>query len=109
MKEKLFFAFLLILTYAALPAQHIIISEKRGSGFFPIVAASALTSIYVDKKDHWLMHRAAELLQQDLEMLTGRKPEIITSLPASAGQIIIIGSQDSSVTLKRLAAEKRFR
>ena len=73
MKEKLLLAFLVFLSFIQLPAQDIVISEKNASGFFPIVSVSGPTAIYVDEKDHWLMHKAAELLQQDLEMLTGQK------------------------------------
>jgi hypothetical protein len=106
MKGKLFLTVLVCCSFIQLPAQEIIIGDKKDPGFFPIVSASASTSIYVDELDHWLMHRSAELLQQDIEMLTGRKPEIISSLPETAEQIIIIGSADRSVTIKRLAAEK---
>ena len=108
MKVKLILIILVCSSFMQLEAQDIIISEKRESGFFPIVSDSGPTSIYVDKKDHWLMHKAAELLQKDMQMLTGRKMEIISTLPVSADNIIIMGSLDSSVTIKQLAAEKKI-
>ena len=54
------------------------------------------------------MHRAAELLSQDLEMLTGQKTTIITTWPKSSDHLIIIGSLDSSEIIKQLAAEKKI-
>ena len=54
------------------------------------------------------MHKAAEWLQQDLEMITGRKANIISTLPSSADFIIMIGSLDSSSTIRQLAAEKKI-
>ena len=108
MKEKLLLTFLVFLSFTQLPAQSIIITEKNGPAVFPIVSGSGPTSIYVDKNDHWLMHRAAELISQDLEMLTGQKTTIITTLPKSSDHLIIIGSLDSSETIKQLAAVKKI-
>jgi Glycosyl hydrolase family 115 len=108
MKEKFLSVLLTCCSFIRLPAQDVIIGEKKDPGFFPIVSGSAPTAIFVDEQDHWLMHRSAELLQQDIEMLTGRKTEIVSALPASAENIIIIGSADHSSTIKRLAAEKKI-
>jgi len=107
MKGKLLLS-VLICSFIQLPAQEIIISEKKDPGFFPIVSASGATAIYVDPGDHWMMHRAAELFQQDLEKLTGRKAEILSALPASADNMIIIGSLDSSLIIKKLVAGKKI-
>ncbi len=108
MKRKLIIAVLICFSSIKIPAQDIIVSDKYDSGFFTIVSALRATSIYVDVKDYWLVHRAAELLQQDLQMLTGFKPEIISSLPHSADNIIIIGSLDSSEMINRLSSAKKI-
>ncbi len=108
MKEKLLLAFLVFLSSIPLSAQDIIIRENKEPGFFPVVSVASPTAIYVDEKDHWLMHKAAEWLQQDLEMITGRKANIISTLPSSADFIIMIGSLDSSSTIKQLTAEKKI-
>ncbi len=108
MKKKLLIVVLTCLSSAKLLSQDISISEKSAPGYFTISSASQTTSIYVDAKDHWLMHKAAELLQQDLFMLTGLKPDIISSLPLSANSLIIIGSLDSSEMIKRLSAAKKI-
>ena len=108
MKEKYLLALLLLLSFIQVPAQDIIITKKNGSAVFPIVTRSVHAIIYVDKNDHWLMHRAAELLGQDLEMLTGQKATITSSWPRSADHLIIIGSLDSSDIIKKLAAENKI-
>ena len=108
MKEKLLLALLVFLSFIQLPAQGILITEKNGPAVFPIVSSSGPTAIYVDKNDHWLMHRAAELLRQDLELLTGKKTKIVSTWPKSADHLIIIGSLDSSDIIKQLAAEKKI-
>ena len=106
MKEKFLLAFLVFLSFIRLPAQDIVITEKNGPAVFPIVSGSGPTAIYVDKNDHWLMYRAAELLRQDLEMLTGQKTTIITTWPKSAEHLIIIGSLDSSEIIKQAGRRK---
>ena len=97
----------LLTALTALPtyAQDLVTDHASGDDF-PIVTPSAgAVPIYVDPKDHWLMQKAAELLQQDIQRVTGLRPEILSSLP-STGQIpflIIIGSLDSSSLVRRLA------
>ena len=109
MKEKmvayfLFFALMLSVTSSA----QNFVTEKNTGEDFPIVTASKTTSIYVDENDDWLVHKAASLFQNDIEMVTGKKPEIISSLPSSAKNIIIIGTIDGSSTIKKLIEEKKL-
>jgi hypothetical protein len=84
------------------------ITDQASSGEFPIVSpATGAVPIYVDPKDHWLVGKTAELLQQDIQRVTGQRPAILSSLPAT-GEIpflIIIGSLDSSSTVRRLARQ----
>jgi Glycosyl hydrolase family 115/Gylcosyl hydrolase family 115 C-terminal domain len=108
MKGKLIIAVLICFSSIQGLTQDIIVSDKYDSGFFPIVSVLNATSIYVNLKDHWLVHKAAELLQKDIQMLTGFKPEIISSLPLSDDYLIIIGSLDSSEIINRLSSEKKI-
>src|SRR5947199_8501399 len=108
MTRKLLLTFLLFYFYCSLSAQSIMITEKNGSSVFPVVTVSGHTLIYVDKNDHWLIHRAAELLRQDLKMLTGQTATITSQLPESSDHVIIIGSLDSSDMVKKLAAENKI-
>jgi hypothetical protein len=84
------------------------ITNHASGDEFPIVSpAAGAVPIYVDPKDHWLVGKTAELLQQDIQRVTGQRPAILTSLPAT-GQIpflIIIGSLDSSSLVRRLARQ----
>ncbi len=108
MKEKLSLAFLICFTSIKLFSQDITVQEKQSPGFFPLVSNSGTTLIYIDPKDYWLVHKTAELLQQDLLMLTEKKTEIVFTLPSNAGSVIIIGSIDSSAIIKKLSDEKKI-
>lgn len=108
MKEKLFSWMVICFSSISLFAQNIVLSEKRESGFFPVMSISGSTVIYVDENDYWLVHKTVEWFQQDLEKLTGHKATIVTSFPQSADHVIIIGSLDSSAILKRFVKENRI-
>src|SRR3954451_16059718 len=108
MKVKSLFAALTLCCFLQIQAQDILIAEQKAPGFFPLVTTAGGTVIYVDAKDHWLMYRAAEWLQKDLEMLTGKKAKIVSRLPLSADFLIVIGSADSSSFVKQLGAEKKI-
>src|SRR6185312_9839697 len=84
------------------------ITGKNENSDFPLVTSMHSASIYVDKNDDWLIHKAASLLQRDIEMLTDHKPEIISSLPSSSKNIIIIGTINGSEIIDQLIKEKKI-
>ncbi|HZW64496.1 MAG TPA: glycosyl hydrolase 115 family protein [Hanamia sp.] len=83
------------------------IANKNEKGSFPIVGNTA-TSIYTDKNDDWLIQKAASLFQKDVEMVTGKKPEILTASPLQANDIIIIGSINGSDLIQQLIQSKKI-
>lgn len=84
------------------------ISEKKEAGSFPLVSGLTATSVYTDETDHWLVEKAATLFQKDVEMVTGKRPGIIHTIPASASNIIIIGSTDKSTLIKQLVKRNKL-
>src|SRR5215213_7060533 len=99
MKKIFAFALCSFICLLRLNAQNFI-AEKNETGSFPIVSVSASTAIYVDQKDHWLVQKAASLLQADIEKVTGKKPAITKAV--SGKNIIIIGSLDQSPVIQEL-------
>ncbi len=84
------------------------INEKREAGSFPLVSGLTATLIYTDETDHLLVEKAATLFQKDIEMVTGKKPEIVHTNPASASNVIIIGLLDKSALLKQLVQQNKL-
>lgn len=106
---KLFLAvFITIVSLTDTVAQSFI-TETTETGSFPVVSASQATAIYVDEKDHWLVKKAAELLGSDIEKVSGKKPEIIHVLPASAQNLVIIGSLDKSTLIQQLVGQNKLK
>jgi hypothetical protein len=69
---------------------------------FDITAAA----IYVDSNDDALVKKSAQLLQQDVEMVTGKKLLIITAFDKPYKNLIIIGSITKSALVKELVQKK---
>ena len=69
-----------------------IISGSKTINSFPIINAV----IYVDANDFPLVQKSAELLQQDIEMVTGKKIPIINNIVQPAKQVIVLGSRERS-------------
>ena len=91
---------------AALVSNAQLIAEIGQPNSFPLSGAV----IYVDEADHALVKKSAELLQQDIEMVTGKKPVLVNKIPATStiGTIIVVGSIERSSLIKRLFAENKI-
>ena len=75
--------------------------DKNEPGSFAIVSEAA-TAIYTDTSDDWLVQKAATLFKEDVERVTGKKPDFIHSLSTVAKNIIVIGSITQSSFIKQL-------
>ncbi len=71
---------------------------------FPVKGTAILTDI----ADSGLVSKSAQLLQLDIERVTGYKPEIIHRPDKSFRNIIAIGSISHSGLLKELSAKKKL-
>jgi hypothetical protein len=78
-------------------------AQRQG---FPVFNGKVAASICVDENDITLVKKVAGFFQTDVELLTGKKPAL-THQPAP-GNIIVIGSIDSSSFIKKLIAAKKI-
>src|SRR5690242_826492 len=84
------------------------VSTIAQPGDFKIADQNSTCSIYTDTSDDWLIQKTASLFQDDLEKVTGKKPAIIHVIPASARNLIIIGSITQSKVLQQLIRSKKI-
>src|SRR5262245_19886784 len=84
------------------------ISDKPQPGLFDIVSANNTATICTDPADFILVQKAASWLQQDIEAVTGKKPVISSSIPASAKTFIIIRSSQKSSLIRQLVQQKKI-
>ncbi|MFI5133978.1 MAG: glycosyl hydrolase 115 family protein, partial [Chitinophagales bacterium] len=83
------------------------ITEKKEANTFLLTSPAQATFISVDTTDNWLVNKAASLLQNDIEMVTGKKLTIETQISAPVKNVIIIGSLESSL-IRKLVKEKKI-
>jgi hypothetical protein len=106
-KKNLFFIVAIICFSISLDAQQWI-SDKQTPNSFAISSVTNKAVIYVDAADFILVQKAASFLQQDIKMVTGKKPEIINNTSSSAKTIIIIGSVEKSALIQQLIQQKKI-
>jgi hypothetical protein len=102
MKKLVLFPLLLLVSGA--------FSQTASPNSFPIVSSrDGSAGIYADSTDHWLVNKAAMLLQDDIERITGKRLPVFHSLPQVTVQhLIIIGSLDRGPITRQLAKANRI-
>jgi len=102
-RKNLLFIVAIIYISASLHAQQWV-SDKLTPNSFEISSVA----IYTDPADFILVQRVAGFLQNDFEMVTGKKPELINALPAFAKSVIIIGTIEKSSLIQQLIKQKKI-
>src|SRR5690349_16444398 len=98
-----------VFCFASLAQSHTFqLVEKATATTFPLVSANKVTAIYVDTMDHPLVRKAASLLASDIALVTGKKPAIVYDIPATADQLVIVGSMDSSRVVQELSTSGKL-
>jgi len=100
MKKSVLISFVLFISLFA-KAQNII-ATKNVPGNFSLQKVS----IYTDQNDDWLIQKAASLLQQDIEKVTGNKPEIVHAI--NEGNTIVVGIVNKSAVINELVKGKKI-
>lgn len=85
-----------------------VISEKPLPGSLDLISVNNTSVICYDGNDVDLVHRAAGWMQQDAEMVTGKRLSITNTIPASAKNIVIIGTPEKSSFIKLLIQQKKL-
>jgi Glycosyl hydrolase family 67 N-terminus. len=94
-----------ILTGIHIHAQQFV-ALKMEAGSFPI--STEQCSIMVDDHDDWIVQRAAELLQQDILAVTGKKQLISHQIENSPNYRIIIGTVEHSRIISELSSQHKI-
>lgn len=84
------------------------VTNKKINGALVLADDQQLSQIYVSGADDQVVQKAAALLQQDIEMVSGKKPVLVNNLPATAKNLVIIGSLEKSDVIRQLIKEKKL-
>lgn len=84
------------------------ISSLKSEGSFVISEAGKTSSLVLDVNEFTGVLRIAGYLQEDLQKVTGNKPELIVGKIPSSGEVIIAGTLGKSSLITRLVKSKRI-
>jgi hypothetical protein len=106
MKKRL--AFLIFLSCFLLTKSNAqnFVTDENIAGAFPLVSAAGTANICVDRHDYFIANKAASLLQQDIENVTGKWPKIINQI--SGKNILIICSIERSSLINELVSNGKL-
>ncbi|EWM18797.1 glycosyl hydrolase 115 family protein [Kutzneria sp. 744] len=84
------------------------VSDRAGTGSFPLVSGGKATALVVSGSDHPGVLRVAGDLQADLERVTGIRPALHVDEMPTASQLVLIGSIDRSPLVRDLVSAGRL-
>ena len=80
----------------------------KSESVFPIVSPNRKSTIYYDKADFEVVEKTVKLFANDVQMVTGVKPNIITSKSEPVDNIIIIGTIGKNQLINELVLSKKL-
>ncbi len=105
---KKFFFIALLLPQVLFAQIQIIHQSAENDDCFTIVNQKISASIYFDTTDYEVVHKTAQLFASDIEMISNKKPLILTDSKKLKGNIIIVGTIGKNKLIDRLIVEKRL-
>src|SRR5690606_25963172 len=90
----------------AIEGESYVVSRAEAAGF-ALATAERAVPLVVDPDDLPGVLRAAGDLQQDIERVTGRKPQLL-NVPPRGGEVVLIGTLGKSALLDRLVADGKL-
>lgn len=86
--------------------QNVTAQDEFGHRYkFPIVTKDSKAVILYDIAGAKLDYISAHLLAQDIQLITGYKPQVITDVSAAKGNVIVIGNYQSSLIKNFLGSQ----
>ncbi|MFW5877769.1 MAG: glycosyl hydrolase 115 family protein [bacterium] len=85
-----------------------LIAVKANKASFPLAENNAVAPLYLSKDDHSGVLRVAGHLQNDLKMVTGNKPVLISDEDVDTEYAVIIGSLDKSSLIEELVSSQKI-
>ncbi|SDU27740.1 Glycosyl hydrolase family 115 [Verrucomicrobium sp. GAS474] len=85
-----------------------IVEQEASPEDAPLVAAGKATPLYYDAGDAKVVQIAVRLLSEDVERVTGSKPEVRTTAPEPGADVVFVGTLGKSPLIDGLVAAGKF-
>ncbi|HJX72495.1 MAG TPA: glycosyl hydrolase 115 family protein, partial [Bacteroidales bacterium] len=106
---KYFLVVLFFLQLNLVTAQFRLVTGKEdGANSFPVISDSIQSSVYFDTSDYHTVKIAAGLLAEDIEMVTGVKPDVTSDTASLPEYVIIIGTAEKCDLIRKLSDFKKI-
>src|SRR4051812_12576885 len=106
MYQKFWISLFLVMAVGQLYCQQVV-SEQQSPHAFPITAKGKSTILFVDPKDDSLVRIAAQMLADDIQRVSGKKPLLENKIHVVTN-CIIIGTINHSSIIKELVDHKKL-
>jgi len=73
-----------------------------------LIGSASVASIYYDQQDAAVVQKAASFLASDIELVTGKKPQVSTLQKKMASNSVIIGTLGQNELIDKLVKEKKL-
>ena len=83
-------------------------NPKPKRNHFAIVDGNSLTTIVFDEKENILLEKAARFLADDIEKVTGKKPNVKTNIAEDDKILIVVGTIGNNHLIDELIASKKL-
>ena len=84
------------------------ISQTWQQGYFTLSANGKATNLLIDPNDYAVVSITANMLADDMERVTGRKPEVGTAIKGKADAMVIAGTIGKSLWIDKLVKAKKI-
>ncbi len=79
-----------------------ILTDQKQAASFALVEGNNTAVIYVDAAEPVLVQKSAAMLQEDIFMVTGKKPLLVNQLARGTKNLVVIGTAGHSLLINRL-------
>ncbi len=86
---------------------HVTDKIETATNFFTLVDQSDLSTIYFDHSENVLIKKSADFLADDIERVTGKRPNLSSSFNVLEGNIVLFGTVGNNPLIQKLIAEKK--
>ena len=82
------------------------VKENPSAGYFPLATADGLAAVCTDSRDYSVVGIAADMLADDMERITGRRPVTCHTLPRSSA--VLAGTLGKSRIIDQVVKSQKI-
>jgi hypothetical protein len=106
---KILINLLVLIPLVAVAQLEISTTKQNLKNYFPISTNGEATAVLIDDISNPLIGHSVRLFKEDVKMVTGATPEVLTDLPSKASKVILVGVVGQSEFIDQLIGSKKLK